>query len=522
MSAVSPEIEEVPRPGRKLFWRGLAAFAFVMLITAAAVAKIGLLELDSVVDAFEEAGGKNSIDLPTLPPAEAGKPETIMLLGTDGRLGGDKDAGQRSDTIILARLNAKKSAITLMSIPRDLKVTIPGYSIPDKINAAFANGGTALTLKTVQKLLDRPGKPFRINHVVQINFTGFRRLVDYLRCTFVDVDRHYFNDRGGVGGYAVIDIEPGYQKMCGTQALAYVRYRHTDNDLIRGARQQDFLRQLLRGRGVRKKLSFSKKTVLAHIAGKYTRTDKQLRSKASIVTLLKLGLGVADKPVQQVTFGAGKIEDDGNYLVASQSAIDETLDQFLNPKTVTAETERKPSRSKKSKRSKKKSKSKGASKIPSGLTDVESAGEDFAIAVRRRLRFPFYYPKLGLAGSSYGTAVSSDAQPRVYRIPANHRYYQAYRLVVSLGGSVIGKYYGIQGMTWRLNDPKAPPPILDGPHDTLVRDGRKLNVYYDGKKVRLVSWQTKRAVYWVSNTLTRDLSYSRIVAIARSLTRLGS
>ncbi len=297
-----------------------------------------------------------------------------------------------------------------------------------------------------------------------------------------------------------------------------MRYRHTDNDLIRGARQQDFIRQMLRGRSVRKKLSFSKSKVLAHIAGEYTRTDRQLRDKSSIISLLKLGLGVADKPVQQVTFGAGKIQDDGDYLVASDSAIDETLDQFLNPKTVTDDTAKKAPAKKSSKKKSKKSKKKSSSSsIPSGLQNIESAGENFAIAINRRLRFPFYYPKLGMAGSQY----ANDAE-RVYRIKANHRYYQAYRLVLVMGGSVLPKYYGVQGMTWRPNDPKAGPPILDGPHDTLVRDGRKLNVYYDGKKVRLVSWQTKKAVYWVSNTLTRDLSYSRIVAIARSLTRLGA
>ncbi len=521
MSAVSPEFEEVPRPGRRILWRGFAAFAIVMVMTAAAVSKIGLLQLDSLVDEFRKASGGAGIDLPEVTPAEAGKPQTIMLLGTDGRLGDDEAAGQRSDTIILAHLDAQQSAITLMSIPRDLKVTLPGSYGTDKINAAYAIGGTRLTLKTVKGLLARPGEPFKINHVVQVDFSGFRRLVDYLQCTFVDVDRHYFNDRGGIGGYAVIDIDAGYQKLCGEDALSYVRYRHTDNDLVRGARQQDFLRQMLRGRSVRKKLSFSKRKVLAHLAGEFTRTDKSLLDKGELLSLLKLGLGVADKPVQQVTFGAGKIEDDGDYLVASDTAIDETLDQFLHPKTITDETAKQaPSKSSSkpsSKAKKKKSKKSSSPSIPSGLIDIESAGENFAIAVNRSLRFPFYYPKLAASGSAY----ANDAE-RVYRIPANHRYYQAYRLVLAMGGSALPKYYGVQGMTWKPNDKKAGPPILDGPHDTLVRDGRKLSVYYDGRKVRLVSWQTRKAVYWVSNTLTRDISYSRMVAIARSLTRIGA
>lgn len=523
MATVTPDFEEAPKPGRRLLWRGLAAFLVVMLMTGAAVSKIGLSELDSVIDEFQKASGGSSFDLPDVTPAEAGKPQTIMLLGTDGRLGDDKGAGQRSDTIILARLNAKKSAITLLSIPRDLKVTLPGSYGTDKINAAFAIGGTNLTLKTVKKLMSRPGQPFKINHVVQVNFTGFRDLVDYLNCTFIDVDRHYFNDRGGPGGYAVIDVKPGYQKVCGNKGLAYVRYRHTDNDLVRGARQQDFLRQLLRGRTVRKKLNASNRKELARIAGRFTRTDDSLvESKTALLSLLKLGLGVADKPVQQVTFGAGRIQEDGNYLVASDAAIDETLDQFLRPKTVTEETAKRAPTDTPARASGKGKKRKGKSKLPSGLVNVESQGEDMAIAVNRRMRFRFYYPKLGLATSSYSTAVSSDTQPRVYSIPANNRRYQAYRLVVSLGQSALGSYYGIQGTNWRTSDPKGGPPILEGPRDTIVKDGRRLNVYYDGKRVRLVSWETKRATYWVSNTLTRDLSYSRIVAIARSLTRIGA
>ena len=55
-------------------------------------------------------------------------------------------------------------------------------------------------------------------------------------------------------------------------------------------------------------------------------------------------------------------------------------------------------------------------------------------------------------------------------------------------------------MTWRY------PPILDDPHETIVRDGRKLMVYRDGKRIRLVAWRTRKAVYWVSNTLTQSVS----------------
>ena len=109
-----------------------------------------------------------------------------------------------------------------------------GYQYEDKINSAYENGGPRLTLKTVKKLFeDATGDDFPINHIVNINFGGFRRAIDYIGCVYVDIDRRYFNDRGGPGGYATIDLKPGYQKLCGSDSLDYVRYRHTDDDFVR-------------------------------------------------------------------------------------------------------------------------------------------------------------------------------------------------------------------------------------------------------------------------------------------------
>ncbi len=480
-----------------------------MLMTGAALSWIGLLQLDRVRDAFAEAANGRSLgDLPEITPSEAGKPQTIMLLGTDGRLGADAGSGSRSDTIILVRMDPRAEAITLMSIPRDFKAEINGY--PDKINAAYATGGAGLTLKTVKDLLSRPDEPFKINHVVEVNFVGFRDIVNYFGCAYVDIDRDYYNDITGPGGFAAIDVNEGYQQVCGNNALAYVRYRHTDSDIVRGARQQDFMRQLLRSPGVRKKLSIGNVESLARLAGKYTTTDKALlESDTAAISLFKLMLGVADKPVQQVPFGAGRIADDAGYLVASQDAINDTLDQFMNPKTVTEEeaTEPKPKPEPEPDGKKKKKKNRDPS-LPAGLTSFADTGKAMAITNQRRLKFPFYYPELGASTASFG----EDA-PRRYTIPVGKREYQSYRLYFSLGPA--GEYYGVQGTMWKE------PPILEGPHDTVENNGKELDVYYDGSKVRLVAYRTKKAVYWVSNTLTRDIDKARMVAIAGSLARIG-
>jgi hypothetical protein len=74
-----------------------------------------------------------------------------------------------------------------------------------------------------------------------------------------------------------------------------------------------------------------------------------------------------------------------------------------------------------------------------------------------------------------------------------------------------GAFYGVQGMRWK------DPPILAAPHKDVTVDGRKLSVYGEGAKVTLVAWRTRKAVYYVHNTLTQDLSRSQMLAIARSL-----
>ncbi len=459
----------------------------IVLLTAGAVSAAGLMELERLQHLFPKINILPDVVRTDAP--KPGKPQTIMALGTDAREGADAGGGSRSDTILLARLDPRSRAITLTSIPRDLKVDIPGRGLA-KINEAYSLGGTALTLKTVKALLSTPGHPFKINHVIEVNFTGFRELVNYLGCVYVDVDRHYFNDVGGPLGYATIDIPEGYQKMCGAQALDYVRYRHTDSDLVRGARQQDFVRQMLRQPGVRSRLAFSRRTQLIKLAGRYTRTDKGLaRSTKQLLTLLKLGLSVSNRPVQQIPFGGDaltfSLDNGASFLNASPEAIADTVQRFLHPPAPAPAKKRvpKPTRS--------------------GLIDFRAAGEAAVRQAKRDIGLRLYFPALGAVGSSY-----AEPQPRVYRLHGK----PAYRLSVKLtGGDKVGAYYGIQGMGWRA------PPILDAPHREVVVDRRRYAVYMDGSKTAMVVWKTPHAIYYVHNTLTHDLSRAQMLAIARSL-----
>jgi hypothetical protein len=144
-----------------------------------------------------------------------------------------------------------------------------------------------------------------------------------------------------------------------------------------------------------------------------------------------------------------------------------------------------------------------------GLEEARAEGENQAIVGARKIDFPFFFPTLRTSTAAY-----QGQEPRTYKIRDEQgKKHDAYRLVVAKG--IVGEYYGIQGMTWRY------PPILDDPHDTILRAGRKLLVYRDGKRIRLVAWRTPKAVYWVSNTLTQSLSAEQMLGIAASLKRLG-
>jgi hypothetical protein len=109
--------------------------------------------------------------------------------------------------------------------------------------------------------------------------------------------------------------------------------------------------------------------------------------------------------------------------------------------------------------------------------------------------------------------VYEDA-PRTYVIQDyDGKPHEAYRMVLKQGPP--GEYYGIQGLTW------TDPPILTEAHETRQAGGRRLDLVYDGDRLRLVAVRTPRAVYWVSNTLLLSLTNRQMLAIARSLQPIG-
>jgi len=172
----------------------------------------------------------------------AGEPATALVIGYDHRYADGPKAPSRSDTIMLIRADPRLNTISLLSLPRDMWVPIhcPGRAVFDsKINAAYDYCGPAGTLATVESLTG-----LDINYLITVNFRGFMQIVDHVGGVYVDVDRRYLNTHSGPTGYATINLQPGYQLLDGSDALDFVRFRHTDSDLYRVARQQLFVKAL--------------------------------------------------------------------------------------------------------------------------------------------------------------------------------------------------------------------------------------------------------------------------------------
>jgi LCP family protein required for cell wall assembly len=467
--------------------RSLIAAFVIVAVSAAATTSSALLFFDRTVAKFTRVNTGHE-----LTPVLSGDPQTILIAGSDRRHG-DKKLGlkPRSDTIILMRIDPGKG-VALMSLPRDLKVAIPGHG-EDKINVAYEIGGPKLTIKTVKQLTG-----LAINHYVDVSFHGFAEGVNALGCVYVDVDRRYFNNNAGLGAganYAVINVRPGYQKLCGQRALDYVRYRHTDNDIVRAARQQDFLRQTRAQVSAGKLIGRTQK--LIDIFAKNTASD--IHSTGALRRLVRLMLGVINKPIKQVKFH-GRLGE--SYVYASPAQIHAIVRQFLYLRPAKGPLSKERRRTPLA-RARKKSAAPSAKFI-----DASEASRAQAEIAKPRVGFPVYYPRKLVSGSSF----AEDA-PRTYTIAdTGGKRHRAYKIVVSTG--FVGEYYGVQGMSW------LDPPILRSPSETRKIGGREYMLFFSGDRLQLVAWRTKRAAYWVSNTLLQTLSTREMLGVARSLSRV--
>lgn len=515
LSKPPPEGDHEPPPKPKRFWWRFALGSLIIVAVSAAATSIGILRyVDSIAHALSHHNHYSKLHR-YLSKVNGGAPENILILGSDKRANLKEDPG-RSDTTILLRLDPGRNAIAVMSIPRDLKVEIPGYGTA-KFNAAYTVGGPKLTLRVVKELTGLP-----INHVVNVDFLGFVRAVDAIGCVYVDIDRRYYHSNVGLPPseqYSEIDVQPGYQLLCGKKALQYVRYRHTDTDIVRSARQQDFLS------AARERVPISKLVLgqsnLVDIFTKYTTSD--ISNAETMIQVLKLFIASRNAAIKEVHFPA---ELGPSYVYASPEAIHEAVNMFLGieasggPRGSLEElgSEKKKGSSKSKRKHKKKKPHLAPPKPPGsdGLVPAHEAGEAEAKAVARKVSagFPVFYPTRLPSGAYYveSNPYEHVQDPRVYHFKdTDGNRHGAYRMVVELPLSDGIHYFGLQGVQgWE------DPPILSNPSLTKTIHGREYEIFVDGDRLPLVAWHRGHNTYWVANDLLNTLTNDQMIGIARS------
>jgi LCP family protein required for cell wall assembly len=507
----------VPKSRRGAAWRFAAAAVLVIACAAATTAVAGLLQVKQIVIDLNLTAPLKHANV-TLPAP--GAPETLLLVGSDHRAG-TPFSSANTDSMMLVRIDDSSSTINVLSIPRDLEIQLPvgGGAIGNfKLNAAYSFGGTNLLITTLQQQVF-PG--LVVNHIVDLNFGGFEQLVDAIGCVYTDVDHRYYNNTAQTD-YSSIDLQPGYQKLCGSGALQFVRFRHTDSDIVRNARQQDFIRWAKDQYGVSQLLD--NESNLLRIFGANAQTDPSLHTTDGLIDLFDLILDADGHQIKSIPFPAilgacGGVSPQAQtpcYVTAEPQAEQAAYARFMTPTKAAPQTA--PARTTATGR-----------RTPVTLSSaglIADPGDGHSQAAQLgNIAMPAYYPSRIVAGSQYCLSITANCDeypnpnseytgsyPRSYLIHAPdgtpHVAY-VFTLVIN---SPLGEYYTVQGTTWLQ------PPILANPTQTRTVAGKTLLEYSQGGKLSLVAWRTPQAVYWVSNTLANNIPNSQMVAMAASLT----
>ncbi len=425
-----------------------------------------------------------------LSPVLPSRPLDILIIGSDRRVG-QADLGARSDTLMVVRLDPRTSSISMLSVPRDLRVDIPGFG-PNKINAAYSLGGARLAVETVKQVLGIP-----VNDFIDVNFEGFIKVVDKLGGAYLMVDRRYYNNTA-VTDYASIDLQPGYQRLNGHQTLSFVRFRHDqDGDFTRIVRQQMFLREMKRELSASATLTsfphlFSVATIMSH----YAVSD--IAGLGRIFGLVTLGMKLDTNHVYQAHITGSTPTIGGvSYVVATPQQIATAVRQFLSPVRAPGQTSSTAAAAAATATAAAPSTSASSAAVQTGTP--QDMAQWRALARRTPLSL--------LAPSAWSQGLGYD-QFRAYKVTTDQGNVVPAAVVV--GTTPQGGYWDVQALRW------TDPPILESPDVVKTIAGRSYSLYYDGAKLRMVAWRVGETAYWVSNTLDDELSNRLMLALATS------
>jgi polyisoprenyl-teichoic acid--peptidoglycan teichoic acid transferase len=485
--------------------RFLPAALGIVVLAGAATYLLVRGEIGNVLSAL----GQNrpvEVAQTVLAPAGRGEPETLLLVGNDERRHTTTaPVLPHSNEMLLVRIDPSKPTISMLSIPRELWVPftrLNGQVEENRINSAYTfgyeesgkttSGGVKLMVETIKRVLGIPV----INHVFVTNFRKFKYVVDQMGCVYTTVDKRYYhnNSEPGAEQYFEINLQPGYQRLCGQEALEFVANRHESTSIVRDARDQRFL---LAAKAQYGATLFENREKFERILGKAVETD--VHGEEEVLALLELLAESAGKPVRQVPF---QVELHSTYDTAAPGQIEASVRSFL---TGTAAIPRhRLNRAVRSVHGAHPAASPGLSLAP-----VPSSTLEEALAMAVYLPFPVEAPRY--------EATTAEAGPDVLRRydvrDEQGRLHPIYTIVVEEGE--LGQYYDIQGSTW------TDPPLLSDPSQEIRIGARTYSLFYEGEHVKTIAWREGSAVYWLENTLTNSLSPQAMVAIARTTRPVG-
>ena len=474
-------------------WSLIAVWSFIALATAF----LGVLwKARSAIDEFS-AGLKAQVVHAATPELaqEPAKPSSLVLKAASAdtkvvlAVGSDRRAGEkrgRSDTMMLVRIDPDHGTVSMLSLPRDLRVPIPGHGV-DKLNAAYSYGGLKLLIKTVREYLG-----VKVDHFVQVDFRGFQKVVAHLGGVYLPIDGRYLNRNDGTAqnNYADIDLKPGYQRLSREKALQFVRFRHVDSDFYRAARQQLFLREV--GRQLQARTSdVGALPGIVDVLAQATTSDL-----ASVGETLELAQALRSTPPDRINrvvlAGAGAMIGGVSYVVATPGQKRAALRQWARPGRRITLQKRRATAQKRS-------------------------------APKRRRRTAVPLPSDGGVGRRLARSLSGVSACGPSGLPAGYRWGDAMpaRSYV-LNGHRAGALWATAGSgrsvlfmftRWQT------PPILTRPSETIRLAGHDVELFYESGRLRMAAWRSGSTRAWVRNTLRNELSDRALIALARSCLR---
>jgi LCP family protein required for cell wall assembly len=460
-------------PLRRIAWRLLLGCLVVVLASAGGTAVFILEQVHTVVQDLH-ANKPLVVDRHALAPDYYGGPETLLLVGDDWRPKTryyTTAVPHLANEMLLVRIDPSKPYISMLSIPRELWVTITrpnGTMYTNRLNSAYTWGLTTL-LRTIKQITG-----LSVNHVIATTFGKFENAIDKLGCVYSTIDeRYYHNNANGGDQYQNVDLQPGYQCLNGSEAEQFVSYRHTDT------------------------------------FGQTVQTDPGLDSSTEILNLADLLISAAGLRVRQVPFSASPLPN--GDLTATPAQIAQSVHNFLHgggapPTGQTAAIAHTVGHRR------------ALANLPLTPT-LQSivSGEQAATA---GIPFTAEFPKVQDLAGSGAFAVAPQCTPQVqacirdYLIHApDGKAYPIYVEVFSNGQ--LGQFYDVQGTTW------TGAPLFANPNQTLRVGTRTYQLYYDGSHLQMVAWREYGAVYWVRNTLSDGLENGELLAIAEQTVPIG-